>query len=258
MTIPTVSLIMTVYNRDRFLALAIESILVQTEPDFELILWDDGSTDGSLELMQRYAAMDDRIRLFGGENSGHAVALKAAHEKARGRYVGSVDSDDLLSSNALEVMVPVLEQDPSIGMVYSSYRRIDEQNRIYGMVKRDPYSPQRLLVDFMTFHFRLMRRDCYEAVGGIDSSFSCAMDYDLCLKLSEITTIHHLDQPLYFYRTHANSMSSQRRVEQIQFSKKAVLDAIARRGLEAEYELDVEIHSRFHLRRKHNVMTLSC
>lgn len=74
------------------------------------------------------------------------------------------------------------------------------------------------------------------------------MDYDLCLKLSEITQIHHLQEPLYFYRVHTERISTQRRMEQIQCSMQAVNDAIERRGLSQQFELEVEIRSRFHLK----------
>jgi glycosyltransferase involved in cell wall biosynthesis len=248
-----ISLILTTYNRSLYLAAAIESILAQTHSDFELIIWDDGSTDGSLDLAQPYAAQDSRIRVVAAAHQGRAHSLKAAHALAQGDYVGWVDSDDLLAPTALEQTVAILNIHPNIGMVYSNYQVIDGQGQNRGLGKRCqiPYSPQRLLVDFMTFHFRLLRRSIYEQIGGIDTRYSCAIDYDLCLKLSEVTEIHHLSQPLYYYRTHTNSLSQQRRSEQTACAQRAVETALIRRGLAERYQLEVDPPSRFRLRLRH-------
>jgi hypothetical protein len=96
----------------------------------------------------------------------------------------------------------------------------------------------------------LRRRQLYEQVGGIDCAFTAALDYDLCLKLSEITQIHHLQEPLYFYRIHDDRISTQRHLEQIECSMRAVNNALDRRGLGQQFELEVEIKSQFHLKPK--------
>jgi glycosyltransferase involved in cell wall biosynthesis len=215
MTIPpTVSLIMTVYNREAFLGLAIESILVQTFAHFELLIWDDGSTDQSLEIARHYAQHDPRIRLFVAPHQGRVGALKSAHDQVRGQYVGWVDSDDVLEPTALTATTTVLVDDPSVGMVYTNYWIIDEINRVHGLGRRcqTPYSQEQLLVEFMTFHFRLIRHSVYRQVGGVDGAFPCAMDYDLCLKLSEVAGVRHLAEPLYYYRQHGRSISQQQRL----------------------------------------------
>ncbi len=249
---PAVSMIMTVYNREQYFDWAIESVLVQTEPNLELIIWDDGSTDGSLSIIQDYAQRDARVRWFRGEHQGRAVALKLAHAEALAAYVGWIDSDDVLSPIALERTLSVLESRPELGMVYTDCRILDSANMVHGLGRTCEldYSPEALLTDFMTFHFRLLRRELYEQVGGIDCSLTAALDYDLCLKLSEITEIHHLKEALYFYRIHDARISTERRLEQIACSMRAVNSALERRGLTQQLELEVEIRSRFHLKPK--------
>jgi GT2 family glycosyltransferase len=123
-------------------------------------------------------------------------------------------------------------------------------NKHAGKRCRIPYSKERLLLDFITFHFRLMRRSVYEQVGGIDPTFECAQDYDLCLKLSEVTDVYHLPKVLYSYRTHQQSVSQQQRIEQILWTKTESEHAIVRRGMAEEYELDVQIIGQYQLRRK--------
>ena len=95
-----------------------------------------------------------------------------------------------------------------------------------------------------------MRRSVYEQVGGIDPTFECAQDYDLCLKLSEVTDVYHLPKVLYSYRTHQQSVSQQQRIEQILWTKTESEHAIVRRGMAEEYELDVQIIGQYQLRRK--------
>lgn len=249
-----VSLVMTVYNRDRFLEVAIQSVLDQTYQEFELLIWDDGSDDRSLAIAQHYAAQDDRIRVMAAPHQGRATALKAALEKAGGRYIGLVDSDDFLVCSALAETIAILDTHPEVGMVYTDHVVIDELDQVRGLGDccRIPYSKERLLVDFMTFHFRLMRRGVYEQVGGIDPRFVCAQDYDLCLKLSEVTEVYHLQRPLYFYRSHPQSLSQARRLEQIEWSTQAIKDAMTRRGMDTEYDLEVQLVARCAIRCKQN------
>jgi glycosyltransferase involved in cell wall biosynthesis len=234
---PLISLILTTHNRAPYLPIALTSILTQTYPHFELILWDDGSTDDSIPLLQTYT--DPRIRLLTAPHQGRTASLIAAHVHATGDYIGWVDSDDRLSPTAIAATAALLNHHPHLGMVYTDYRVINEHNQSQGIGTRCqiPYSKNRLLTDFITFHFRLMRRKVYEQVGGVDASFPCAMDYDLCLKLSEVTEICHLPQPLYDYRSHGQSISQVQRDLQVTCSQRAVENALRRRGISDRYAL---------------------
>jgi glycosyltransferase involved in cell wall biosynthesis len=236
---PLISLILTTHNRAPYLPIALTSILHQTYPHFELILWDDGSTDDSISLLQTYT--DPRIRLFTAPHQGRTAALIAAHAQVKGDYIGWVDSDDRLSPTAIAATAAILNHHPHIGMVYTQYRVINEHNQSQGIGTRCqiPYSKHRLLTDFMTFHFRLMRRTVYEQVGGVDARFPCAMDYDLCLKLSEVNEICHLPQPLYDYRIHRQSISQAQQALQATCSQRAIENALQRRGLSDRYALKV-------------------
>jgi len=251
---PLISLVMTVYNRERYLSAAIESALTQTYPNFELIIWDDGSIDDSIEIAQFYAAQDQRIRVIAAPHQGRSPALKAAMATIQGDYTGWVDSDDLLANRALEETVAVLDQHPEVGLVYTDYIVIDENNKVeeYGQRCQSPYSKERLLIDFMTFHFRLMRRSIYQQVGGVDDSFSCNIDQELCLRISEVTDILHIKKPLYYYRRHQDSISCQRRIEQILCSKRAIEQALRRRKMTDDYELEMQVYAHFTLLRKQN------
>ena len=251
MTVPY-SLVMTVYNRELYLRTAIESVLRQTKSDFELLVWDDGSTDRSVEIACECAQRDKRVRVVAAEHQGQTRSLKAAIAQTTGDYIGWVDSDDALAPTALEETTAVLDASPEVGLVYTDYMVIDEQGKVrgYGQRCRLPYSKERLLIDFMIFHFRLMRRSVYDQVGGIDETFERAQDYDLCLRLSEVTQVQQVKKPLYYYRHYPENVSHQQRMQQIMCSAEAVKRAIERRGLSDRFELDVQIVSRFSLRPK--------
>lgn len=248
---PSISLLIVNYNRDRYLSAAIESVITQTNAEFELLIWDDGSTDRSLEIANHYARQDQRIRVVAAAHQGIALARQAAIAQTTGEYLGWVDSDDRLASTALAETVAVLSANPDIGMVYTNHLIVDAEDTVKGLGQRClvPYSKEVLLLCFMTFHFRLMRRSVFEQVGGINPACAYAYDYDLCLRLSEMTSIQHIPKPLYFYRCHSEAISYQKQQLQIRDSYQAISEALQRRGLSDRYEVQFE-QGYHHLQRK--------
>lgn len=247
-----ISVITTVYNAERYVAATIESVLAQTRRDFQYVLYDDGSTDGSLAICRDYAARDERILLVPGPHAGSAHALASAHDHAQGPLIGWVDSDDQLEPEALALTAGLLERHPEVGMVYTHHTVMDEGGRVLGLGKRStiPFDRTRMLVDFMTFHFRLFRRSVYDAIGGVDRTFPCAHDYDFCLRAVERCEVRCLPRPLYRYRARQGSISVDRRLDQIRASERAVRAAMARRGMDRTHELEVELRSTFRLRAR--------
>ncbi|MEL6554065.1 MAG: glycosyltransferase [Cyanobacteria bacterium J06621_11] len=248
-------MITTVYNREQYLVQSIESALSQSEKNFELIIVDDGSTDDSVEIAEPYAKADPRIRLIKAKHQGRGRALETALSFASGQYLALLDSDDWLAPTALSETIPILETMPEVSMVYSDYYDVSASGEILKIGHRCaiPYSKERLLLDFMTFHFRLFRQQSLTQIGGIDPSFLYAPDYDLSLKLSEIGEVVHLKKGLYFYRRHQASISSAKELEQIRYSHQAVNDALVRRDLSDV--LDVAVQLRPQLVFKHKKQT---
>jgi glycosyltransferase involved in cell wall biosynthesis len=249
---PAISLVIPMYNRARWIGQAMQSVLAQTRRDFELVVWDDGSTDDSVAAARGAAGDDPRARVIAGEHRGVARSLTDAILLATGGYLGWIDSDDWIAPTTLAESSAVLDARPEVGVVYTDYVTTTEAGEVRGLGKRCaiPYSKDRLLIDFMMFQFRLMRRSAYDQAGGPDPAMSPAEDYDFCLRLSEVAQIHHLPRPLYFYRQHKASISSSDRVEQIMASKRAVERALVRRKMDEEYELDVQIVSQFRLKKR--------
>jgi glycosyltransferase involved in cell wall biosynthesis len=249
---PRASVIMSVHDAQSTVATAIRSVLAQTMSDLELLVIDDGSTDGSFEQIERAVDADPRVRIFRQSNIGLSATLADAVPTIRSSCFGTVDADDFLEPTALAKCLELFEARRDVGMIYTGYVQMDRDGRVLGPgpKMRVPYSPQQLLVDFMTFHFRLVRRGAYEKTSGYDPSLPYAQDYDLCLKLSEVTTIAHIPDLLYRYRYHPSSLSIRKRVEQIECARRAIEAAIERRGISGSTELVVEIIGKFVLSRR--------
>ena len=138
-----VSIIIVNYNQGRFLSSAIQSVLRQTYTEFELLIWDDGSSDRSLEIAQTFAAQDDRIQVISAPHQGLSRSRSQALARATGTYLGCVDADDVLSPTALAETVKILEEQPQIGWVYTDYQEMSAKGRVLGLGHRCriPYSP---------------------------------------------------------------------------------------------------------------------
>ncbi|CAM2066704.1 Glycosyltransferase [Sulfidibacter corallicola] len=249
---PKVSVVMTVFNRQDYLGQAVQSVLAQTFPDFELIIVDDGSTDASPLIAQRFALRDSRIQFEARPHRGRIPALADAMELATGDYVGWVDSDDLLEPEALAETVRFLERHHHVGLVYTDYLDIDDEGHVLGIGSRCrvPFSHHGLLRTFMTFHFRLFRRSLFDQIGGLTDAVPMAEDYDFCLRASEVARFGRIRKPLYRYRKHANRVTDTHRLAQIHGAKEAIRRALARRGLDAQWNLHLELRGQFELRRK--------
>ncbi|MFT4178738.1 MAG: glycosyltransferase [Thermomonas sp.] len=246
MDAPLVSIAVPFFNVARFLPAALDSLLAQDHPHWEALLWDDGSSDGSGNIAADYARRDPRFRLLGdGRNHGNPAALAQALAQARGDFIGVLDGDDVLEAGALSSMLAFMAAHPQLGVAYSRYVEIDEDGALLRDGKRflTPYSPLRLLVEFMTFHFRLIRTDAYRAVGGYDATMAESADYDLCLRLSERVAIGHLPMPLYRYRIRRSSVSHAGRLLQARTSFEAALRALQRRGMASNHTLTLGLRA---------------
>ena len=128
-TDPTFTVVMPAYDRAATIDSAIASVLAQTQPDFELIVVDDGSTDDTAARVTAAMAIDSRIQLVRQENRGPTGARNAAFERARGRHVSLLDSDDLWMPGYLERIGAALDAEPSAGFAYSDAWVLDDRTR---------------------------------------------------------------------------------------------------------------------------------
>lgn len=208
---PKVSILCAVYNKEEYIVETINSVLNQTYVNFEFIIMDDGSTDSTVEKILQFN--DPRIILFKHTiNKGQSLRIHEMIGLAKGEYIGWIDGDDMLDSRCIEYCEQALNNQPQYGLVYTDHYEIDSEGRVLDIGYRCklPYSPEALLYNFMTFHFRLFRKNVYDYCESIDTSLRIGGDYDLCLKMSEVTRILHLPLPLYYYRYSSSSESINR------------------------------------------------
>jgi glycosyltransferase involved in cell wall biosynthesis len=190
MTSPDVSIVMPFWNAADTLAAAIDSVLAQSFSDFELILFDDGSTDESLEIARGSAARDGRIRIIQSEHIGIAAGLRRACADARGRYIARMDADDVAYPNRIEKQHALMEANPDVGLCGAQVRmtggaigsgRLRYERWLNALATHDGIVRE-LFVECPIAHPTFfMRRDIYETVGGyLDTEW--AEDYDVCMR----------------------------------------------------------------------------
>lgn len=203
---PKISVILPVYNGEKYLKAAIESVLSQTCQHFELIIIDDCSTDASREIAQRYTSLDRRISYHRNDtNLKLPKALNKGFSKANGDYWTWTSCDNLYLPDALEKMTRALENHPDVGLVYSSMQIIDESNKFNGFVHAGPAN--HLIFRNVVGACFLYRRSIAERLGPYDPSLFLCEDYEYWLRIASVSKIHAIDDCLYHYRRHSDSLS---------------------------------------------------
>ncbi len=211
METPTVSVVMCVYNAERYVAEAIDSILGQTMRDFEFIIVCDASTDGTEAILRRYSERDARIRVSIHPRQGIPAAANYGCQLARGTYIARMDADDIAFPDRLERQVTFLERNPEVGVLGGALEVIDEEGRVTHRripPLEDAEIRKLLLHECCIYQPAVMfRSDVFRASGGYRRAFVYAEDYDLWLRLAERCRLANLPEPLVRYRVHLESVS---------------------------------------------------
>ena len=196
MSSPGFSVALKAYNEEKWISNAIRSVLAQTREDFELIVVDDGSTDGTAEVVRGFQS-DSRVRLISQANKGVAGAVNTAFEAATAPYISLIDADDLWMPTYLEGMGAVLDADPAAGFAYTDawtlehpsgrFRRLTT-NTGMGEPVPPPSEPEqflRLLIEVnFVFGLATIRRSALEAVGGgFNPTLRSAEEYELWIRM---------------------------------------------------------------------------
>jgi hypothetical protein len=210
MNVPLVSVVMSVFNGGQFLQPCVESILSQTYAGFELIIIDDGSTDGSSELLAAYAARHHRVRVQHQENAGLAASLQRGCDSARGVYIARMDADDIAIKDRFARQVAFLEAHPEIGVLGGAAEFIDAYGNSVAVVRNPCRNAeiQRQLRDRNVFWHPsvMMRGALYHQAGGY-RNIRDAEDYDLWLRMAEICEMGNLMETVLKYRIHSQQSS---------------------------------------------------
>ena len=192
---------------------------------------------GDLLLKTQNYQNNPRVRWITQQNGGIDKASKAAIHLCRGVYIGQLDGDDILKPDAVETMVDYLDNH-NVGSVYSRYEVIDTM----GNYRQDGYnwpffSREKLMGTMIVHHFRMFRKRDWLRTPGFNEQLKNAVDFDMFLKLSEVCTIHHLDQIMYAYRWHGENTSIVHKTAQFENHVQVIRLALERLGLDKDWEV---------------------
>lgn len=209
---PKISVVLPVYNGEKYLAASIESVLNQTFKDLELIIIDDCSRDSSGAIAQHYASLDTRISYHRNDtNLKLPNALNRGFSKARGDYWTWTSCDNLYLPRALEEMNHTLDRHNGVSLVYASMHIIDENGTKKQTLHAGPAG--HLIFRNVVGACFLYRRSIAERVGIYDDSLFLCEDYEYWLRIASHSKIHPIMECLYEYRRHSDSLSNQNEKE---------------------------------------------
>lgn len=190
-----VTAISVFYNRAELVAESVASLLDQTYSNYEVVLVDDGSTDGTLEELEKFA--DPRVRILHHGNMGFVRSVRRAIEESEGEFIAIHGSGDVSYRERIQKQAEYLERHPDVGLVSSHSEKIGlvTGKRVVAQPRNEELN---LIEDSPLGHGEVMyRRDAYEKAGGYRAFFTYSQDYDLFLRMSEFTGIHIIQEVLY-------------------------------------------------------------
>jgi CMP-N-acetylneuraminic acid synthetase len=201
-----VSVYIVNHNYGAYVEQAIESVLNQSFDDFELLIVDNGSDDGSREIIARYLR-HEKVRTIFQDNIGLNATNNIAIRRSKGRYVLRLDADDYLHPNALELLAGALDRRPEVGLVFPDYFLTDEHGTVMEIMQRHNFDEVTLLDQPAHGACTMIRRECLEALNGYDESYHCQDGWDLWVRFIRQFGVANLNLPLFYYRQHAESLT---------------------------------------------------
>ena len=228
---PTVSVIVPVYNRAAYLRRALASVLCGSYRDYEIIVVDGGSTDGTVEVVAEFQRQCSAVTLLHNPTRMVATSLNLGLRAARGKYVAQLDSDDEYTRSTLQQSVAYLEARPDCALAISYYDFIDDQGRTldqFGVIRHLEYDRNAILRTNGAGAVRIWHRCVLERLGGFDERRfpDYAEDYDMILRLSERYAVGRVAEVLYRCRLHSSNSDQCLSLEE-RARKKALARALA-------------------------------
>lgn len=241
---PLISIVIPVYNiRREYLSKCLDSILNQSYTNFEICLADDCSTKKeTIATLKEYEKKDSRIKVVYRKENGHiSECTNSALKIAKGEFIALVDDDDELTVDALSEVVKALNKNKKIDYIYSDEDKIDTTGKRCDPHFKSDFAPDTLLsLNYMS-HLSVIRKKLIDKVGGFEKGMEGAQDYDLFLKVTELTkNIYHIPKILYHWRMvdGSTSMTMSSKNYALEKGKKALENAMKRRKLDAKVSID--------------------
>ncbi len=203
---PLVTVYITNYNYGNYIKQAIESVLNQKFRDFEVIIIDDGSTDDSKEIIEKYRK-HPKVTIVYQENRGLNVTNNIAIKLSRGKFIMRLDADDYLNENALTVLSQKLLSDESLALVFPDYYLVDKDGKIIAEEKRHNFENVTMFDQPAHGACTMIRKEILVELGGYSEEFTRQDGYELWVKIIKNKKVANIDLPLFYYRQHGNSLT---------------------------------------------------
>ena len=210
---PRVSVVIPTYNYGKYISEAVESVLAQTYTDIEIIVVDDGSTDQTPQILDKYTGA---IRCIRQQNLGASEARNRGIRESTGDVIAFLDADDKWISNKLALQIAAMDENPQVGLVYTNSFVLDERGDLKERIRRYPriarsgyVFPYLLCGNFISTPCVMVRRICFEHLGLFQDRWrhNC-QDYDMWLRIATVYPFLYLAYPLVVIRTHGEGLTS--------------------------------------------------
>jgi hypothetical protein len=232
---PTISVLMPAYNAQAYLRDAVDSILRQTQQDFELILINDGSTDATAAIAEELSARDARIRYFTQENRGIVATLNRGLELCRGEFIARMDADDIAHPRRFEKQLALLRKDPRVVICGSDASILGRSGGVIRKPRTDAGCRAWLLVGPCFVHPSVMfRRTLVDRGLRYRPDFQYAEDYDFWHRAAALGRMCNIKEPLLAYRFHGGQLTSTKGEIQKRVHVDIALSHLAGQGIHIE------------------------
>lgn len=260
---PEVSVFIAAFNAENYIEEAINSLLEQTFTDFEIIIVNDGSTDRTSSVIQKFS--DNRIRYYENEqNMGLVFTRNRLKTLAKGKYIAVLDSDDIAHVDRIKLQYEYLSANPHVVLCGGHGRQIDENGKFEGkmieVITGKDLGPYMILNNPFINSSTMFRHDVFMAIGGY-KDFPLAEDYDCFVRMSEKGVVTNLDNVLVDYRIHNTNTTKIYADNLITYQKKVIayiLSSLGLKGIDTKTDLYYEIFSNqlshFHLESYHQLL----
>lgn len=240
--VPLVSIYIPAYNCASSIVRCVNSALNQTVVDLEVCICDDGSTDNTLEIIQKYYGNHPRVKIMTKANSGISTASNMAVKMANGFYIGQLDSDDYLEPDAVELCLNEFLRNRQLACVYTTNRNVNPDGTLISNGYNWPeYSREKFTTAMIVHHFRMFSARAWYLTEGFNENIDNAVDYDIYLKLSEIGEFKHINKICYNRVLHGENTSIKKLGLQKLNHFKVVNDSLARQNKERYQYLPLDV-----------------
>ncbi len=224
---PLVSVIMPVYNNEPYVKMAVDSILEQTYPHFELLALDDGSSDASGRMLDDFAKQDPRVRVIHHQkNRGLVATLNHGIGEAKGEYIARMDGDDISFPRRFELQVGVLQEHPEVVLIAGGFEVIDEDNEfLYREVvplKSDDIKRSMLLRNPVAHGSVMFRRQALDTIGLYSDKCGPTEDFELWSRLSMVGDFYGLEETVFRWRVNRKGITSNNNKLQAEIMKRHI------------------------------------